>query len=298
MRQDKLGNAMFTIMSLIWTAVAVFLVVFFFVSTSDTFKILRNGEKLEAIVIESKEDTSYTENGKHYWYMVYEYEYDGQKRTGKTDSSYDYNELLEEGDKISILYYDGASVQDGYELPNKYYFLLGFGAVSLCVGVGFGIASIKKMKKGGAIKRLRNSDKKTIATFVDSYSNYRVNNVPYYKIKYNFKDGYGIERTEESLGYCTFRQAEYLKALGKFEIVYDDTMSLIVEDLEHRKPLDYYADPSLENSTPVAPASGDVVASATTVNTTIKHECPSCGAVSVPEADGTCQYCGSKFNNF
>ena len=293
MRNSRSFRFAFALFSIVWTAVAAFLIAFFVPDIVQDNIVVNKGEKIEAIVTGAYEDTSYTENGKHYWYMTYQYEYEGQTFKGETSSSYDRNEVLSKGAVISILYYNGRTVQDGYSISNGSIFIRIFIVISLGVGIGMGVAAIKSGSKDRKMDKIKTTGTRTKATYVTSYSNLRVNNVPYYKVKYKYKDGYGIERTEESLGYCMRDEAEYLEALTEFEIAYADGLSVIVEDLIDRKSLDEILNRhSMESVEPIE--AGDAE-NAILPNT--QYQCPSCGAISIPTADGTCQYCGTQINN-
>lgn len=288
MRQDRAGKMVFTLFSVVWTGIAILLICLTVPEMLADYKIINNGEKLTAVVVDARVDTSYTENGKNYWYMVYDYEYQGKVYRDTTSSSYDENEVLDAGETLEILYYNGDAVQADYEMPNSYIFLMIFIVVSLGVGVGMGIAAVRSFKKSGHSKRLKESGQRTKAKFVSTYSNYKVNNVPYYRVKYTYTDGFGINREEKSLGYVSRDEAYYLEQLGEFEIAYDGKASVIVEDLIDRKPI------TMENYEHVEPLAEE---STTVVNTNTKHQCPSCGAVAMPNSDGSCPYCGAYIRN-
>lgn len=293
MRKNASFKIVFSIFSIVWTGVAILLISLVLPGIIQDYMVVNKGEKLEAVVTGAYEDTSYTENGKHYWYMTYQYNYEGKNYKGKTTSAYDENEVLEKDAVIEILYYDGMTIQADYTLSNSNIFFGIFTLISLAIGIGFGCAAIASAKKDRKLNKIKETGKRTTATYITSYSNLKVNNVPYYKIKYKYTDSYGIERTEESLGHCSRDEAEYLEALTEFQIAYEGGQSVIVEDFVNRKSLHEILERQEGDMEHVAPLSIDPVAP---VKEDIKRECPNCGAVATVTSNGTCPYCGTQIN--
>ncbi len=282
----KVGTNRKASSSMIFTAIMCFIFAFVFIGVAIGLpinyvskhlkirSIVNNGEQIEGVVLEYREGAIINEVQKYY--IVYEYEIDGQKKVGETGSIY--NLKTAENMTIINLYLYKGQVCAADDIKDTEVYLsfialapLGFGVMCLVFGIKF-------------VKGARNSSRKpikggttTTATYVSSYSNTRINRVRYYKIKCKFTDSNGRVVEEYANGLFSPHEKTYLKTKGKLQISYLGNKFAIIEDLNG-------IEISIFDNQPAITLEG---------NSNVEHfQCERCGQIVKPNSNGACPLCG------
>lgn len=288
----KIGTNRKASSNMVIFAIACFIFAFAFISIGiglpinyvskhfQTKSIVKNGEPINGIVLEYREGSII--NNVQKYYIVYEYELDGQKKVGETGSIYN---LETAGNMTTIkLYLYKGQVRAADDLGDKEVYLsfvaiapLGFGIMCFVFGIKFvkGIKnSSRKPIAGGTI---------TTATYIDSYSNTRINRVRYYKIRCKFTNLNGQAVEEYAQGLFSPHEKTYLKAKGNFQISYLGNRVVIIENLDGIEISIFDNKPTIsldENA-------GDII------KENVEHfQCERCGQIVKPNSDGFCPLCG------
>lgn len=288
----KIGTNRKASSSMIFSAIMCFIFAFVFIGVGiglpisyvskhlNTKAIIKNGEPINGIVLEYREGSII--NNVQKYYVVYEYELDGQKKIGETGSIYNL-EIAENMTTIKLYLYKG-QVRAADDLGDKEVYLsfvaiapLGFGVMCLVFAIKFvkGIKnSSRKPIKGGTT---------TTATYVDEYSNTRINGVRYYKIKCRFTDSSGRLVEDYANGLFSPHERTYLQSKGNFQISYLGNKIAITENLDGIEISIFDNKPAItlqENDSNI-------------VRENVEHfQCERCGQIVKPNSEGLCPLCG------
>jgi len=197
----------------------------------DKSKIVKNGIETEGKILNSS--SSVTINDVSYYKLQIEYmDQDRETHiawTGEDYTSYEFEDL-----KYIIIKYDPNTFEiskpniDASSYSFYFVFLSIFGTLTL-ITLAFLIKNIVMDIKEAQVKR---HGIETDAKFVLSGSNLKVNDVPYYYIKYSFVDNTGKEHEKKTRSIYKSDEADFFQVKETFRIRYSGNCSVITEQID------------------------------------------------------------------